>query len=250
MQKKQLLIILLIIGLLTILIIAFFQNKESSKLTIIGLDKCSRNINKDVRKGMEETIYSYIKLANDYNKKDTLPAYKAEIRKNSCQTQQSDVGGVKDKHKSTTIILDVPGAKQSWKISYDWYTGKAPDTVINGAAAECVAKEELIYGDFNCEKIISKAEYGTDKYDPILQYMPYSGPAFDLTYNPDTKEVVAKIIVSAEDLNNAVLIQNDKNAVLYWFKHRKLDPNSYTITYQVTPKYSDADERDDSATER
>lgn len=247
MQKKPLVIIVAILALLSVVIIAIIQNREPSKLTIAGLDKCSRNINKDIKKGLEEVVYSSIKQANDYNKKETSPTYKSEIRKNSCKTEESTVGGVKNKFKSTTIILDVPAAKQSWKVSYDWYTGKTPDTVINGASSECVAKEERIYGDFNCEKIMNKVEYGTDKIDPILQYMPYSGPVFDLTYNPDTKEVIAKIIVSANDLNNTVLIQNDKNAVLYWFNHRKLDPNAYTITYQVVPKYADDDGGDDEA---
>ncbi len=199
---------------------------------------------------MEETIYSYIKQANDYNKKDTLPKYTSEIRKDSCKTKESTVAGVKGKLKSTTIILDVAEAKQSWKISYEWYTGKAPATVVNGATAECVSKQEQIYGDFNCEKILSKATYGTDKYDSILQYMPYTGQGFDLAYDADTKTVTATITVPAKDINNAVLIQNNKNAVPLWFAHRKLDITKYTVNYTVVADNPSDDGADDSAVER
>jgi hypothetical protein len=222
------------------LIVRQLGSQKPSTVLISNLGSCTKKIHPDVKEAISKETYLLVKSANDYNKKQSLSKYKANIRDGSCnqgaEEKNTGYSGKSQLVKSTSITLDIPDAKQSWKISFDWINkGTKIDTDLGTISPECLSKDALVYGDFNCEKIMSLALYGTDKYDPILQYMPYSGQGFNLEYNPDTRAVKAQILVPQKDVNNKVRIDNDKYAVTYWFKHRNLDPSTYTITYEVVP---------------
>ncbi len=242
MQKNKFLltggIILGSLLLIGAVFIGITKNKNVPVLTISNLNSCSKNINNTVRDSMTQTIYSFIKNANDYNQKGTAPSYTSTIREGSCKTTQGTASASPQARvKTSTIILDIPDAKQSWNISYDWYTGSTVvDTVVNGASRSCVKSSELIYGDFKCDSIMSLSKYGTDKYDPILQYMPYTGEGFNLVYDPDTKTVTATILIPSQYAGSEEFIQNNKDIVIYWFTHRGLDPSKYTINYTSAPE--------------
>jgi hypothetical protein len=215
-------------------------HQQASTVHITNLGSCTKRINPAVESMISRDAYGLIKSANDYNKKNTLPSYKGTIREGSCKQTASKTSlgysGKKQTVTTSSMVLDVPAAKQSWKISFDWIPkGNKIDTDLGNLRSECLPKEQLTFGDFNCEKATSLSRYGTDKYDPILQYTPYTGQGFYLEYNPDTKVVKAQIRVPQKDINNAELIKNDKFAVSYWFKHRNLDINKYTVTYEVVP---------------
>jgi len=214
------------------------KNKKDA-IYISNLSSCSSNMQKSLEDSMRANMYITIQSANEYNKKETLPRYESVIRDGSCTEKDISIGGIDGKKadiKESVAILDIPEAKQSWTITYHWVENGTPITTDLGTIVipSCVPKEKLIYGDFNCEKIMSLAEYGTDKYDAILQYMPYTGKGFDLSYNPDTKAVAAEIIVQPSQINNQELLTNLRGQVEYWFTHRKLDINSYTVTYTYT----------------
>lgn len=229
--------VLLIIGAI---VWSVYSNRDdttrSDRVYIGNLENCSQHMQKEILDMMRTNMYQVIKRANDYNKKDTLPRYDAEIRKDSCT--EKEIAAVSGSDKRATInessaILDIPEAKQSWQILYHWVPdGKKADsdlgTVVN---ATCLPVSQLIYGDFNCEKIMSLQKYGTDKVDPILQYMPYTGAGFNLKFNPDTKEVTATIELRESEKDNQTLINSRRGQVVYWFSHRNLDITRYTVTY-------------------
>lgn len=244
MTRSGLLIVGLLLLVITLGLVYLFSrvasNNEPGTVSISNLSVCSKNMHVDIKHDLTKTLYGFVKSANDYSKKDTLPNYSSEIREGSCnplddeEVKGSD--GKKLQVKTTVAIIDIPEAKQSWKVSYQWVTGKGEiNTVVNGATPSCLVEDELKYGDFSCDKVLSLVKYGTDKYDPILQYTPYHGQGFYLSYNPDTRAVKAEIRVPEKDINNTELIENNKYAVSYWFNHRKLEISNYNVTYEVIP---------------
>lgn len=217
------------------------DNSKSNAVYISNLDSCSKNMQKELKDSMRTNMYTTIKAANDYNKKETPPTYEAVIREGTCEESSyttSDMG-TQTSVKKTTAILDIPDAQQSWNIEYHWMPNGDPITTDLGEVItpSCLEKDKLIYGEFNCEKVMTLRMYGTDKPDPILRYMPYAGKGFRLSYNPDTKAISAIIEVRASQKDNQKLINNLKGQVEYWFSYRQLDINNYTVTYvtEVTP---------------
>lgn len=239
-RSKQLaLIAAMVVGVLFIVFVfKKTSTQKSETVYITNLTSCATNINPSLTDEIYSATYHLVKSANSYNKISTQPKYTATIRDKSCRhvSQNSSLGydGKKQPVKTTSIVIDIPDAKQSWELSFDWVASKSINTDLGTIIPKCLPAESLIYGDFNCYKIMSLKEYGTDNYDVILQYMPYTGSGFDLGYNPETKEVTATIHIPIKEMDNQELIQNSREIVPYWFEHRGLDINNYTVIYKTS----------------
>jgi hypothetical protein len=206
--------------------------QKANTISINGLTGCSANINTTVLDGINSQLYSYIKEANSYNKVSSLSTYQGVIRKGSCQ----QLAGSQDDSstKTTSIIVDVPTAKQSWKVTYSWVPNNTEVTTDLGQIiVDCPSSNQLIYGDFHCTNVLSLLTTGTTDTETILQYMPYTGAGFNLTYDPDTKTVDASIIVKPANQTNQILINNIEAQVQDWFTTRSLNINNYTVIYTI-----------------
>ena len=234
---KLLLPIILAMSLLVgVVLYIFYQNDDQlNTVAITNIQICSRNIDPATLNDLEKTVYGIVKVGNDYNKKQTAKHYEATIREKSCETKNFTVktsSGKKSDISNSTILIDIPKAEQSWIFSYDWFVKDSPvDTGINGATPKCPTKEQLKYGDFNCERILSLGAYDTDRVDPILQYMPYYGAGFRLEYNPDTKTVSVIILPPPGTKDVAAFTENTKAIIPYWFQKRGLDQSKYRVLY-------------------
>ena len=231
-------IMLIAFSILIVVIAVFLLNRSTGPrgaVTIKNINTCSKGINPAILEDVSKTIYDFVDKANEYNKQQTLEHYNAIIRDKSCTKSVQLIktpGGKSREVKSAVVIIDVREANQSWKFSYDWLDEGVPvDTVINGATPECLAKSELIYGEFNCEKILNIDTYGTDAVDPIQPYMPYDGAGFRLEYNPDTKTVSVIILPPPGTKDVAAFTENTKAIIPYWFQKRGLDQSKYRVLY-------------------
>lgn len=240
-------ILILCVGIILILLRTNSQDK-SGHVIIKNFGDCSKNATNGTTDDVSTSIYKLVKSANDYNKQPTEKYYKATIRQGSCQNTTHEVtdNTTQKQHtvQTTTIIVDIPDVKQSWKIKYDWVTKSEGRVNIDLGTIQpsCLSKDQLLYGDFNCENIMSLAQYGTDKVDPILQYMPYSGAGFTLEYDADTKTVTVAFAPTPDIKDIPAFIQNTKTVVVpYWFQKRGLDQSKYKIIYS-----SDIDSPDDN----
>lgn len=238
-----------IIGIISIVAFVNWQKdiNKTEAIYISNLDSCSNNMKESLQESMRTNMYDTIKMANDYNKQETLPRYEAVLREGTCAEKDISISGIDNQEadiKETTAILDIPEAKQSWDIVYHWVPNGTDVTTDLGTiiTPRCLSEEKLIYGDFKCENIMSLREFGTDQYDPILQYMPYTGAGFTLEYTPDTKAVEATIVVRPSDKNNKTLQNNLKAQVVYWFSYRKLDITAYKVSYVFTDTLSQSQE--------
>lgn len=211
------------------------QNK-SQHVMITGIEDCSKNINASVLDDIEAKFYGTVKSANDYNKVSSADSYQATIRSGTCKNNTSnttDSDGKKRVIQSTTLTIDVPNAKQSWQLQYDWVTKKDSLKGIDLGTIKptCLPKSQLQYGDFKCENIMSLVQHGTDKVDPILQYMPYTGVGFDLDYDPDTKTVTVNFNPPSGTEDYQAYNENTKAIIPYWFQKRGLDQSKYKVVY-------------------
>ena len=236
-NRRLLTLAILAISLFFCLAIFLFtrQGKKESTVTITNISTCSSNIHPDTLGNLGTKIYASVKLANDYNKKETKKHYDATIRDKSCVTKLTKVkssGGEEREVRNSTVIVDIPEARQSWKFTYDWLKAGTPiDTVINGATALCLPKQDLKFGDFNCEKVLSIGTYDTPNADPILQYMPYTGEGFRLEYDPDDKSVYVIFTPQAGNQDVATFNESTKAIIPYWFNKRGLDITKYNLVY-------------------
>lgn len=210
------------------------RNRENS-VYISNLESCSKNMQKGLQESMRTNMYTTIKSANEYNNKSSLPVYTATLREGSCEEEDIPALEGDGTIKESKAIIDIPEAQQSWAITYHWLPNGEEITSDLGTIVKpsCLEKSQLIYGDFNCEKIISLAEYGTDKPDPILPYMPYTGGGFTLDYNPENREVEAIILLRKSQKDNKELVDNLKAQVEYWFSKRDLNIADYKVLYST-----------------
>jgi hypothetical protein len=225
------------VGLGLLFVLLGNTRPDPGHVSIKGLDKCSKNISGVVADNISTKLYALVKSANDYNKFSTADSYQASVRTGSCsQPDRTDVTnslGDLRTVETSAIIVDIPDAKQSWKITYDWITNKESldDVDLGTIQPSCLPTDQLRYGDFKCENIMSLAKYGTDKVDPILQYMPYTGAGFSLEYNPDTRTVSVLILPPPGTKDVRAFTENTKAIIPYWFEKRGLDMTKYTVVY-------------------
>jgi hypothetical protein len=241
MTKRRLtLAIILTAGLVVLLVTLGLRSKSvpDKTVAISGITQCSVGIDGSVADHLGVTLYGYVLSANNYNHHGTSKNYRGAVRSGSCEQAKSkpltDASGDRIVVKTSSVIVDIPTAKQPWKITYDWVQkGDAGQTDLGTLQPTCLPNDQLRYGDFSCDTVLSVVKYGTPYYDPILQYMPYVGDGFTLNYTPKTKQVVATMLVPAEQKGNDELIKNDEAIIPYWFERRGLNQNNYTITYRV-----------------
>lgn len=205
---------------------------------ISGLGDCSEGIQSDRVKSLGGDLYDYVSQANTFNKVESLPTYEAVVRENGCEGLRSnftkDYGGDQVRVYTSDVLVDVPEAKQSWLVKYDWMPDSSKRIDLGTLTAKCPSSDKLLYGNFNCDKVLNLQKYGTPDYDPILDEVPYQGQGFNLDYDPATKQVFATIVVPTKEKNNQELIENNKAVIPYWFQKRNLDINKYSITYRVS----------------
>lgn len=210
------------------------SNINEGRVTISNLTDCSPGINEVVVSQISTTMYMFVERANDYNQRRNEAGYTGAFRDGSCRTETTNE--TKNTFQ-TTAILDIPQAKQSWDVVYGWTSTKGnPQIDLGTIEPTCLPGSQLRYGDFKCQNVTSLIAYGTDKYDPILKYMPYSGESFNLAYDPESKTISVTVLVRPEEANNTALVNNVKAAVPQWIQQKGLNPSDYTIKYRVAAK--------------
>lgn len=227
----------LLIAVLLFVVLRPKNPLPNNSVHITNLNDCTKGISQAVENEISTEIYTLVGFTNQYNKLDTPPKYSATIRDGTCkEVARGDVAGYTENTqlvKTTDIILDIPDAKQSWSLRFDWVSDRKVEVDLGEIIPSCLPTELLRYGDFKCVNVLSLKRYGTDKYDPILPYMPYSGAGFDLAFDPEVKKVTATIYIPTKEQGNQELVENDKAIIPYWFEKRGLDINKYTIEYNI-----------------
>lgn len=236
-NRSRTIFIVLVLFIATVAGVIFVSVRRGvpeGQVDIVNLSDCAPDINSVIYSQIRTNMYVYVERGNDYNQRQNLPGYTAEIRQGSCNTETTNSA---DGIFRSNAVLDIPEARQSWAITFSWTSAKGnPKIDLGTVEPECLPASQLRYGDFKCQNVLSLVNYGTDKYDPILKHMPYDGDSFNLLYDPETKTISATVLVPPREADNPALITNTEAAVPLWLQQKGLDPNNYTIRYRVAAK--------------
>lgn len=164
-----------------------------------------------------------------YNLKDT------SIIKNISDTTIRD-GSFSEKYDESRLlydvsfIVDIPSIQQSYAIRYQW--GESPQAKPNewGTQVSCLPKDQLIYGDFNCQDMTTRLNGSND---PIMKHSPYDNYAagFKLNANLGDSGKVASVDIYIYSCHEKE-INKIKETINSWFVEHSLDINNYVINYR------------------
>ena len=235
LSTKQKIVIISVV----ILFIAFFilfiirpNNGYGNEVGINNYDKYISNLPADRRNSINSTLYNIIKN----NLKSGNPKVKdATIREKSVINNYNKITNV----NSGTFIVDIPSIKQSYSIYFEW-SADINNVNLSGytAAASCLSKDKLIYGDFGCKDDFTNNKTNNDS-SIILDYLPYSTFNYtitaDLNDNNKVSLNVAMILYSTDtrDGNRDNSISKYKSEIVNWIKSKSLNPDNYVINYSI-----------------
>jgi len=235
-QGRKKILIAIAIWVILIVVIVIVAVVERSRVAddtvkITNLNDCSANIHHDMRDIIFQTVFAYVRAANDYNGQTTSASYRAEIRDGSCQQISQGDNGF-----STTAVVDIPEAQQSWRVQYFWITNNTEWFDLGDVVLSCLPETELIYGDFNCKSVPFVTRNQTD---PILAFLPYSQINYDIRLGATTDgktNLDVRIFIYWFDLENSTkeaAIAKYKTEITNWIRSNNLDPDEYHIVYSV-----------------
>lgn len=226
-DKKQLITIItgfiIFIALVIIVSIVFIINQNSNQIIIGNYDKYTKSLPQDRRLAINTQLYNILKSSSpdkDININDAV------IRKGSYTETYNE----SEKTYSSTFIIDIPSIKQSYIVIFIW--SKDAKTILKGDNLKfgCLTKDQLIYGDFNCSKILKIPIISTD---PILQYVPYTDDSSGITYKIDAHMNNGALEYLSIFFNacSTDVIEIFKTEALNWIKSKSINPDNYIIKY-------------------
>lgn len=219
---------LAVIGIVILLFLSLNGKKNNKEVNITNLTSCTEDITLPKTVDIESKLYKIVTSANKYNSVSSSSSYSATVRDGSCKTTTSS--GI----NSTTFIVDIPKAKQSWGISFRWIPSSSQVTADTGGfTPSCLPQSKLLYGDFHCSDIVPSLVQEAN-IDPIFKYIPHSTLDYSLTgaSNGGQALLTAQLFLTAVDQSNPdVATAQYKQEVLDYINSVGLDPSKYTITY-------------------
>ena len=167
------------------------NNKASVNLDASQAGDCATYISQSTDDTINTYVYSYIKIVNAYNNVATQSKYSSTIRSGSCKTTKSSQSNI----YNISVDIDVPGAKQSWKVSWSSAdSGDSNGVGLSQISVSCLPIDQLKYGDFNCQAALSHNEDKAiqEQYSPNGNVPGYS--------NFNTVEQGSQAVLSDQDI--------------------------------------------------
>ncbi len=233
-----LVVIVIITSLLVILVIYFLNNTpRENTVDITNINSCSKDINKNILDNITGDLYTLTRQANEYNDKESLPAYKSEIRDGSCRKLEDSQFEGRSVHTSY-FIVDIEEADQSWGIKYSWVAGNKDVEFDTGTIVpECLNETELRYGNFECESVLRFINTGTDKFDPVLDRLSREStdPIYRVTSNIDddgTKRIIIQILANNYTERTKQQFELYRQEARQWLISQGVDLSQYTLEWR------------------
>lgn len=227
--NKRLWIILL--GVIAVLLgsLLFMKQRVPAGKVVMDFSACSSSISANTQNSLEIQAYHFVKGANTYNSVSTKRGYTGVIRNGSCSTKHGD------SVDTTSFIVDIAQAKQSWKITFNQLAAGAPPTDLGPITPSCVPENQLLYGNFNCTAALANIVPPSVKTDPMFDYLPHSTLDYTLTATVDSSNKTILnaqlFLTEADQADPSAALAQYKQEVVEYIQSVGLNPNSYTINY-------------------
>ena len=211
------------------------QYDKEDAVIISNLEDCTYRIDRDIAQAIFNGTFQNIQQINTYYDMKTASTYAAEIRKDSCRTEPDDVEG----RYVTMFLLDVPKAKQTWRVKFTWVDRmtvlEGADTNMGEIGLTCPLESELIYGDFGCVDWYRKEVLGLM---PIEDVLPYTSKRFEISvaYTDGQRTVIIIPFFNFDDFNDTGNIKPEiyearRKEALDWITSKGFNPSDYKIEY-------------------
>ncbi len=228
-KRKLFFFVVIAAGIIT-LILAFGMNnrKPQDSVEISGIGAITAP--EDRKKAISKALYNVLRASIPNNK---IINIKDVVVRESSYGDNYDP--LIDIHRSS-FIIDIKSVRQSYVVYYEW-SGNSKNPNISGypVTIQCLPKELLIYGEFNCMAVMKSDD--TSPVDIINRYLPYhveskykiTGVATG-TDNTPVLTVEAYMPGWMAKMTPELLAQYTTE-IQAWVKSKGLDPNNYKINY-------------------
>jgi hypothetical protein len=230
---------LVFVGIIIISIIIGISNSNKNQfgsfIKIQNYDQRVQNVSGDVKDAIQTTLYKLVEK-NSPSGFDPGSVKDAIIRDGSDKQ-------VHDREKDLytgSFIIDMESVKQSFNTQYSYSRTNTLDVGGNAIVLSCLPDSLLKFGSFDCKDFVMEQ---TNKYDEILQYLPYENFSFkitpDATANDGTLTLVVKLTIPESDLVGSIgsrtqVVSLYKKEVVDWIKSKGLDPLKFKMSYNYT----------------
>ncbi len=199
------------------------------EIRINAYDTYIPNLPAFVRDALNQSLYANVRTnlkSSNFNVGD------ANIRDGSVKYEFDEI-----KTHSGSFIVDMQSIKQSYEMSYKWSQDKNKNILGVYTATKCLPSSKLLFGDFDCKDYLTDSTNET-KPNPILDYLPYSTFNYSITANDDSNKIGLNVdifLYSADtrDGGKEESIKKYKSEVIDWIKLKKLNPDDYSINYNI-----------------
>lgn len=226
-DKKRLntiIAIFIVLVLLGIIVYVVFVNKQNNdQIVIRNYDKYIKTLPQERRSLINTQLYNVIKSSSPDKE---IKIDDAVIREESYTETFNEL----EKTYSSTLIIDIPSIKQSYRAIFNWSIDGSVVLKGDGLKFGCLPKDQLIYGDFNCSKVLNLPVINTD---PILQYVPYTDDSSGIKYKISAHMNNGVIEYLSIFFNTCASYSKEKykTEALNWIRSKNIDPDKYTIKY-------------------
>ena len=223
-DKKRLATIVVMFILMAVIIsLVFIFRQNSNQIAIGNYDKYIKSLPKERRLLINTQLYNIIKSSSPDKE---IKINDAIIREGS----YTETFNESEKTYSSTLIIDIPSIKQSYRAIFNW--SKDTNVTLKGDSLKfgCLPKDQLIYDDFNCSKILNIPVINTD---PILLYVPYTDDSSGIKYKISAHINNSVIEYLSIFLNTCSSYSKEKYKAeaLDWIRSKNINPDNYTIKY-------------------
>jgi len=205
------------------------DSESTKEIHINAYDTYIPNLPAFVRDALNQSLCANVKTnlkSSNFNVGD------ANIRDGSVEFEFDEI-----KTHSGSFIVDIQSIRQSYEMSYKWSQDKNKNILGVYTATKCLPSNKLLFGDFDCKDYLTDSANET-KPNPILDYLPYSTFNYSIKANNDSGklELDADIFLYSADTRDGgrdESIKKYKSEVIDWIKSKELNPDDYSINYNI-----------------
>jgi hypothetical protein len=237
-QKIIIITVIFLTFIITASVFVYVSNNTGNRygdgFQITGIDKISPNLPRERYEALSAALHLMVQKNNKPD--DASRVSDASVRPDSIEYTYDTENDV----HSGSFIIDVQSLKQSYFASYQWSPNTTNNIGLSGYTANvaCLAKDKLIYGDFQCIDDFANSPL-LELRDPIIDLLPHTTYNYIITANSQIKgevELDVKIILYAYDTRNSTeqqAVQKYKEEINNWLLSNNLKPSDYKMNYTV-----------------
>lgn len=205
----------------------FRPNPYGDEIKIDNFAEYFSDVPRDKRDALFAGLYNIVADNAEANGLSEIPRSGAMIRGGSAVSEYNEL----DKLHVGEFIVDIESIGQSYAGYYEWSNNNEASFSGYTTLYTCLVKEDLIYGSFSCNDMVSDSV--TTKF-PITQYLPDTVDYFSYDYSNHTNYKIAyslnedetKIILTVTDYTGGNLQEALDRIRSFGF-----NPDDYAIEY-------------------